>query len=91
MIIYPSNIDQNLSKGGGRKVPRKFAVDSPKPKEILKALGILGVSDAVFEKDFSYPRRWWNKEGRIVIEKEGGKRRLLREISREIRKMRASS
>ncbi|RMF89426.1 MAG: signal recognition particle protein Srp19 [Methanobacteriota archaeon] len=90
MIIYPSNIDQGLSKREGRKVPRKNAVPSPKAHEILKALQRLGIEGSL-EKDACYPRRWWEREGRVVVDEKGGKRRLLKRVAREIRQMRASS
>jgi signal recognition particle subunit SRP19 len=90
MIIYPSYIDSGLSKKEGRKIPKKLGVTSPKAQEILKALRVLG-EEATLEKDASYPKRWWEKEGRVVISVKGGKKTLLKRTAKEIRRMRTPS
>ena len=91
LIIYPSNIDSRLSKKEGRKVSKKHAVDSPKPLEMHNALQALGEKEVRLEKEAAYPRRNWETEGRIVLERKGGKGSLMKNMAREIRRLRASS
>lgn len=91
MIVYPSNIDADLSKKEGRKISKKHAVVSPKASEILKALQALGEKGAVLEKEAAYPRRRWEREGRVVLERTGKKRQLLKKAAKEIKRMRTSS
>lgn len=91
MIVYPANIDSGLSRSKGRKISKKAAIDSPKSQEILKALVALEENGPRLEKEKAYPRRWWDGEGRVVVEKNGGKNLLMKRIAKEIRRMRASS
>jgi signal recognition particle subunit SRP19 len=91
MIIYPSNIDSKLSKGEGRKISKKQGVDSPKALEIMKALQVLGESGFKLEKERAYPRKAWEREGRVVLDKKDKKRALLKQVAREIKRIRSSS
>jgi len=91
MIIYPSNINQDISKSEGRKVSKKSALSSPKAEEMLKALQKLGHSEAILEKNASYPRKPWESTGRVVLEAKTGKRQLMKMLAKEIRRMRNPS
>ncbi len=91
MIIYPPNIDSALSKKQGRKISKKHAVSNPKAKEMLKALQILGESDVRLESEASYPRNPWDREGRVVCERKEGKHLLMKNVAKEIKRMRTLS
>ena len=56
-------------------------------KVIERALKRLGLSYNV-QKEFSYPGKWYEKSGRVLVEWEGTKLELLREVSLEIKNMR---
>ncbi|MHC1595799.1 MAG: signal recognition particle protein Srp19 [Candidatus Syntropharchaeales archaeon] len=86
-VIWPTYLDKKVSRSGGRRIPRKISVKSPKLEEIAKALRKLGI-EPMIEKEKAYPRRWWGEKGRILIEKPESKEKLLREVATKIREMR---
>lgn len=87
LVVWPNYIDAQKSKKEGRKISRKDAIDSPTLGEIHTAAEKLG-AHPVAERDKAYPRGWWGAKGRILIEKTKQKNKALREIAREIRRMR---
>jgi signal recognition particle subunit SRP19 len=91
MIIYPPNIDSALSKKQGRKIAKKHAVPNPKVKEMLKALQVLSEGDVRLEVEASYPRNPWDREGRVVCERKEGKHLLMKNVAKEIKRMRTLS
>jgi signal recognition particle subunit SEC65 len=91
MIIYPANIDLNLTKKQGRKISRKHAVPSPKAKEMQKVLQGLVEEEVKLEKEKSYSRRVWASEGRVLVDEKGGKTAIMRRIAKEIKRLRSPS
>lgn len=87
LIIWINYIDSQKSKREGRKISKGEAVASPTLGEIQSAAEKLGLHPLI-EKEKAYPREWWGSSGRIVIEKGKQKNKVLREIAREIMKMR---
>jgi signal recognition particle subunit SRP19 len=87
IVIWPTYLDKRVSRGRGRRIPRKIAVKSPKPDEIVKALRKLGLEVDV-EPDKAYPKRWWDEKGRIIVKKVKSKDALLREVALTIKEMR---
>ncbi len=90
MMIYPSYIDSELSRGRGRKIAKKHAVQSPKMKEIEKALAALGI-DSKMENESRHPRWPGGHVGRAVVDVKGGKKKLLKDVAKQIKRMRAPS
>ncbi len=87
LIIWPSYIDAQKSKKEGRRISRSDAIASPTLGEIQSAVEKLGTRPVV-EKEKAYPREWWGSKGRVLIEKNKQKNKVLREIAREIRRAR---
>lgn len=87
LIIWPSYIDAQKSKKEGRRISRSDATASPTLGEIQSAVEKLGMRPVV-EKEKAYPKEWWGSKGRILIEKNKQKNKVLREIAREIRRAR---
>ena len=86
-IIWPQYFDKNLSLKEGRKVSMEYALAEPSISEIERALKRLGLTYTT-EKDKAYPGKWYEKSGRIVVEWEGTKPELLKEISLKIKEIR---
>lgn len=86
-IIWTNYIDAQKSKKEGRKISKNDAIASPTLGEIQSAAEKLGLRP-VIEKEKAYPREWWGSKGRILIEKGKQKNKALKEIAREIRRMR---
>ncbi|KYC45657.1 MAG: Signal recognition particle 19 kDa protein [Candidatus Methanofastidiosum methylothiophilum] len=92
-VVWPSYLDKNLSKKGGRKLPKNLALDAPKFDEIKKALESIGITHQV-EKTSKYPKdqgREDRKLGRFIVEKKFSKNEILKKISKEIRKNRGGN
>ena len=83
IIIWPVYIDSNRTQAEGRRIPQKTAVSSPKLREISRAAGKLGLNPLV-EKDKSYPKLWWEKSGRVIVDGKMTKREIILRISKMI-------
>jgi signal recognition particle subunit SRP19 len=55
--------------------------------EIEKALKRLGLSYNI-DKERAYPGKWYEKSGRALVEWEGTKLELIREVSLKIKEIR---
>ncbi len=84
IVIYPEYIDSRLSRGEGRRIPFKLAVHNPSVHEIAEIAEKLGLNPVVEES--SYPRRWWEHRGRVIVDKKGSKLETLKMIARELKK-----
>ena len=87
ITIWPQYLDKRLTLGEGRKISKEYAVNEPTLSDIERALKRLGLSYNV-QKEFSYPGKWYEKSGRVLVEWEGTKLELIREVSLEIKNMR---
>lgn len=84
ITIWPQYLDKNLTLGEGRKISKEAAVASPTIAEIEKALKRLGLSYNV-QKERSYPGKWYEKSGRVLVEYDNTKLELIKEISLKIK------
>ncbi len=87
ITIWPQYLDKRLTLSEGRKIAKEYAVNEPTLSDIERALKRLGLSYNV-QKEFSYPGKWYEKSGRVLVEWEGTKLELIREVSQEIKNMR---
>ena len=87
ITIWPQYMNRNLSLNEGRKISLEDSVKDPTINDIERALTRLNLPHNV-QKEFSYPGKWYEKSGRVLVEWEGTKLELIREISLEIKKMR---
>ncbi|MBU2560525.1 signal recognition particle protein Srp19 [archaeon] len=87
VVVWPAYIDAEKSKAEGRKIPKKLAPASPTLKEIEAAAKDLGYHIKT-EHDKAYPKAWWEKSGRITLEKKKAKTLILKELAKEIKKKR---
>lgn len=87
ITIWPQYMDKNLTLSEGRKISKEYCVKEPSLNEIERALKRLGLKYSV-NKDASYPGKWYEKSGRILVEWDQTKLELICEVSLEIKKMR---
>lgn len=85
IVVWPQYLNKNLSLSKGRKVPLNVAVKDPSVKDITKALKKLNIKYNV-QKEKSYPGRWYEHSGRVLVESEMKKNELLKEICKNIKK-----
>lgn len=67
-IVYPEYFDSKLTRREGRRVPLSLAVPNPRIDELISVAHKLGWRVSV-EADAAYPRCWWNRRGRLIVEK----------------------
>ncbi|MBR6993052.1 MAG: signal recognition particle subunit SRP19/SEC65 family protein [Methanobrevibacter sp.] len=87
ITIWPQYLNKNLSLKEGRKISKEDAVKDPSMNEIEKALKRLGLSYNI-DKERAYPGKWYEKSGRVLVEWEGTKLELIREVSLKIKEIR---
>jgi signal recognition particle subunit SRP19 len=87
ITIWPQYLDKNLTLKEGRKIAKEYAVADPSLSDIERAAKRLGLKYSV-QKEVAYPGKWYEKSGRVLVEWEGTKLELLREVSGEIKNMR---
>ncbi|MCG3218746.1 MAG: signal recognition particle subunit SRP19/SEC65 family protein [Candidatus Heimdallarchaeota archaeon] len=68
-VIYPEYFDVNLSRAEGRRISRNKAVENPSINKLSFVSSKLKLNYTV-QKDKYYSKRWWNRQGRIIVEFE---------------------
>ena len=86
ITIWPQYLDKNLSLSEGRKVSKELAVAEPSISDIERALKRLGLQYTI-DKERAYPGKWYEKSGRILVEWEGTKLELLKEVSLKLKEI----
>ena len=87
ITIWPQYLDKNLTLKEGRKVSKELAVAEPSISEIERALKRLGLKYTL-DKERAYPGKWYEKSGRALVEWEGTKLELLKEVSLKLNEIR---
>ena len=87
ITIWPQYLDKNLSLSEGRKVSKELAVAEPSISDIERALKRLGLQYTI-DKERAYPGKWYEKSGRILVEWQGTKLELLKEVSLKLKEIR---
>ena len=87
ITIWPQYLNKKLSLSEGRKIAKEYAVSDPTLNDIERAVKRLGLQYST-QKEVSYPGKWYEKSGRILVEWDKTKLELLREVSLEIKEMR---
>ena len=87
ITIWPQYLNKNLSLSQGRKISKSDAVSDPSIGDIEKALKRLNLTYNV-DKDVSYPGKWYEKSGRVLVEWDKTKLELIREVSLKIKEFR---
>ncbi len=91
LIFWPQYFDGKRSRGKGRRLPKKFALDKVSTRDIAKAAKNLGYK-AVVEQGYKYPRTWWDDSGRVVLDAKGKKKsKILLELAKELRKIQSKT
>ncbi len=89
-VIWPANIDALRTRKEGRKISKNDAVKSPNIGEIEAAAKELGLNPTC-EPSKSYPKTWWEKSGRVSIDKIVPRQEAAKIISQKIKALRAQA
>ncbi len=85
-VLYPEYFDSKRTRSQGRRVPIGAAVPEPTLKKILTAAKYLEL-DPEIQSDKAYPRSWWEKNGRILVEKKWSKQKTILEVAKIARRL----
>ncbi len=86
-IVWPVYFDALKTRGEGRKIPKKFALSSPKIEEIVEAAKALNLNPKT-NLDARYPREWWQKSGYVVLDKLKTKNETLLALAKKMVELR---
>ncbi|MFQ6056001.1 MAG: signal recognition particle protein Srp19 [Methanosarcinales archaeon] len=87
LVIWPAYIDGTKSRSDGRIISKHSSVKSPELSEIERAARELGLDPEV-EIDKAYPKSWWEKSGRVLVNDTGPKSVIAKQIAEKIKKYR---
>ena len=87
LVIWPAYLDLTNSRKDGRILSKKNSIKEPELKEIEKAAAKLGLNPEV-EADKAYPKSWWEVSGRVLVDKNGPKTLIAKQIAECIKDMR---
>jgi signal recognition particle subunit SRP19 len=87
ILLWSIYFDANKTRREGRRVPKKYAVASPKVEELLRATKRLGLQpETVF--DAAHPSSPWQRSGLLFIPKGESKGKTLKKIAKELLNLR---
>lgn len=87
LVIWPAYIDQTKSRSSGRIISRKNSIKEPHLNEIKEAARQLGLNPEV-EPEKAYHKSWWEVSGRVLVDDNGPKSVIAKQIALAIKKMR---
>lgn len=87
LVIWPAYIDQTKSRSSGRIISRKNSIKEPHLNEIKEAARQLSLNPEV-EPEKAYPKSWWEVSGRVLVDDNGPKSVIAKQIALAIKKMR---
>jgi signal recognition particle subunit SRP19 len=87
IVIWCSYFNQDISVSKGRRIGKKLAVKSPTIDMLKDAAKDIGLNFVV-EVEKSYPNRWWEKEGRLIVdlsEEKTSKTQVIQRLAKQLR------
>ena len=87
-IIWPAYFDVGKTRKKGRRVPKSLAVPNPKILELQAAAVRLGLKNEV-AMETGYPKTPWQKTGSIFVEKKTAKEQLIKNLAKQLLKIRS--
>lgn len=84
LVLWPSYFDSRVSRCSGRRVPRKDAVEAPSARMLYDSVRALGL-DCILELEKAYPRYWYRREGRVLVEPRMSKSELIVKVAEELK------
>ena len=87
VLLWSIYFDATKTRREGRRVPKRFAVASPKVEELQRAAKKLGLQPETVS-DVAHPSSPWLRTGLLVIPKREPKGKTLKNIARELLNLR---
>ncbi len=86
IVLYPAYFELKVSRGEGRMVAKKNAIEGPSSQMIYEAVKTLGL-DCILELEKSYPRFWYKSNGRVLVEPKLKKKDLIEKVASKLKSM----
>lgn len=84
IVVWVEYFNANNSRNNGRRVPKHLAIKNPNIEDLKNAARSLHLNPIV-EIDKGYPKKWWRKNGRILVKKKYSKSKLLKQIAKKMK------
>ena len=84
IVLYPSYFDSRVPRDSGRRVSKKDAVEAPTARMIYDSVRALDL-DCILELEKAYPRFWYRKEGRVLVEPKMSKTELISKVTAKLK------
>lgn len=86
VVLWPAYFDLRATRGEGRRVPKRDAVEAPSAQMLFEAVKSLGL-DCILELEKSYPRFWYKSGGRVLVEPKLNKSQLMAKVAGKLKNM----
>lgn len=89
IILYPAYFDLGRSRTDGRRVAKKWAVESPTVEEIIAAAKALGLEPGI-DAEKAFPTSHWRREGRVLVRADYFKTSVVQKVAQRIKQARSA-
>ena len=87
IVLYPAYFDVGRSRQQGRRVAKRWAVESPTTQEVASAAKALGLEPQV-EDGKAFPSTPWRKEGRVLVRADYFKTSIVQKVAKRLKESR---
>ncbi len=84
IVLYPAYFDAGRTRDRGRRVAKKWAVESPTVDEVAAAAKALGLEPQV-EAGKAFPSSPWRREGRVLVRADYFKTSIVQKVAQRIK------
>lgn len=88
IVIYPAYFDLGRSRADGRRVAKKWAVESPTVEEIAAAAKALGLEPQL-DAEKAFPTSHWRHDGRVLVRADYFKTSVVQKVAERVKKARS--
>ena len=89
IVLYPAYFDLGRSRAEGRRVAKKWAVESPTVEEVVTAAKALGLEPQL-DAEKAFPTSHWRHEGRVLVRADYFKTSVVQKVAQRIKQARSS-
>ena len=88
IVLYPAYFDLGRTRADGRRIAKKWAVESPTIDEVAAAAKALGLQPEV-DAEKAFPSTPWRHEGRVLVRADFFKTSIVQKVGQRIRQARS--
>ncbi len=88
IVLYPAYFDLGRSRAHGRRVAKKWAIESPTVEEVVAAAKALGLQPEL-DAGKAFSRSHWRHEGRVLVRADYYKTSILQKVAQRMKQARS--